>query len=53
MLAERYLKRRFDEGRTEGRTEMQAKWEEWNRRREEALAENRPFDEPPPSMKDK
>ena len=40
------LKRKiFEEGRREGRKE----WEAWNERREEALANNQSFDEPPPS----
>jgi hypothetical protein len=40
------LKRKiFEEGRREGRKE----WEAWNERREEALANNQTFDEPPPS----
>ena len=37
------------EGRTEGRTEMYAKWEAWNRRRTAAEEKGEPFDEPPPS----
>ncbi len=40
------LKRKiFEEGREEARKE----WEAWNRRREAALTNNEPFDEPPPS----
>ncbi len=57
MLAERYLRRRYSEGRVEGRVEGRAegrmeenqRWMAWNERRERALDEGRPFDEPPPS----
>ena len=48
MLAERYLKRRLAEGKKEGREELNAEWREWNKRRLEAEAEGRQFDEPPP-----
>ena len=37
-----------EEGRAAGRKEMNAAWREWNRRRQEAIAEGRPFDEPTP-----
>ena len=37
-------------GRVEGREERQQQWEEWNRRRMEAEAANRPFTEPPPGQ---
>ena len=43
------LKRRLME---EGRREERELWEAWNRRREEALANNQPFDEPPPSRRE-
>jgi hypothetical protein len=44
------LKRKiFEEGREEGRREGRKEWEAWNERREEALANNQTFDEPPPS----
>ena len=57
MLAERYLRQRYREGKAEGRVEGKAEgkaeankaWEDWNRRREEAERENREFNEPPPS----
>ncbi len=39
------------EGREEGREEVQEAWEAWNKRREEALANNQPFDESPPSRR--
>ena len=44
MLAERYLKSRYDKGREEERQ----RWLAWNQRREEALREGRDFTEPPP-----
>jgi hypothetical protein len=37
------------EGREEGRREGRKEWEAWNQRREQALANNQSFDEPPPS----
>jgi predicted transposase YdaD len=39
------------EGRLEGRAEERAEWEAWLMRRNEAEANNRPFDEPPPSQR--
>ena len=36
------------EGRVEGRAERDAEWQAWNRRRMEAEAQGRPFNEPPP-----
>ena len=54
MLAERYLRRRFQagkaEGKEEGLTEAWKVWEEWNQRRVAAEQEGRPFNEPPPSL---
>jgi hypothetical protein len=38
------------EGRAEGRAEANRQWQEWNQRRMDAEANNRPFDEPPPSQ---
>ena len=37
-------------GRAEGRTDAYQVWEEWLRRQEDAKAQGRPFDEPPPSL---
>lgn len=52
MLAERYLRERYNKGkevgREEGKEEADKVWSEWNRRREEAEREGRAFDEPPP-----
>ena len=56
MLAESFLKRRYEaglqegraEGREEGRGETQQRWQEWNRRRLEAEARGERFEEPPP-----
>ena len=50
MVAERYLERRFQEGKVRGEKNNQKLWEAWNRRRLEAEARNEPFDEPPPSL---
>ena len=36
------------EGRAAGLEEANAAWREWNRRREEAIANGIPFDEPTP-----
>ena len=44
MLAERYLKRRYEAGRAD-EAEL---WRAWNARRIQAEQEGRPFDEPPP-----
>ena len=39
------------EGRLEGRAEERAEWEAWLMRRNEAEANNQPFDEPSPSQR--
>ena len=57
VFAERYRTRRYkeareegrEEGRAEARRERDALWEAWLQRRDAALANNQPFDEPPPS----
>lgn len=55
MLYERYAKRRFQEGKEEGIhlgvIERDKEWDSWLDRREKALAEGQPFDEPPPSSR--
>ena len=56
MLAESFLKRRYeaglqegrDEGIQAGRREMLQRWQEWNRRRMAAEARGERFEEPPP-----
>ena len=60
MLAESFLKRRYeaglqegreegrDEGIQAGRREMLQRWGEWNRRRLEAESRAEQFEEPPP-----
>ena len=57
MLAERYLKSRYDKGKEDGREEGQEeerqRWLAWNQRREEALREGREFTEPPPGETEK
>ena len=40
------------EGREEGQEQANQAWREWLRRREEAEAEGRPFDEPPPGQRE-
>ena len=53
MLSERYLKRRFEEGKEEGRAEGEARmskaWEDWLKRRMAAEEAGDEFNEPPPS----
>ena len=48
MLAERYLKSRYDKGKEQGQEEERQRWLAWNQRREEALREGRDFTELPP-----
>ena len=38
----------IEQGKVEGVKQTDAEWEAWIRRRDEALANNEPFDEPPP-----
>ena len=45
MLSERYLKRRYEEGKAE----VQKAWEEWLKRRMAAEEAGDEFNEPPPS----
>ena len=52
MLAERYLRRRFQEGREEGRQEQQAAWSAWYERMVDAQRRGEPFAEPPPKMEE-
>ena len=49
FLAERYLRRRYREGRAEERAERDAEWVAWLRRFREAEARGEPFDEPSPA----
>ena len=65
MLYEKYAKRRFQEGKQvgvlegleqglergleRGRAQMDMAWRSWLERRDQALADGEPFDEPPPS----
>ena len=46
MLAERFLKRKYNEGKAEANRA----WEEWLKRKEEAEEKGEVFDEPPPSI---
>ena len=40
-----------EEGKADGVKQTDAEWEDWLRRRDDALANNEPFDEPPPSSR--
>ena len=59
VFAERYKAKRFAEGRQQGRQEgrveerrqRDAQWEAWLKRRDQALVNNQPFDEPSPSAR--
>ena len=55
LLIPATVKKLKNEGRKEGIEQgielERAQWVEWLRRREEAAANNRPFDEPPPSQR--
>ncbi len=61
VLAQRYKERRNreereagrKEGREEGRKEERARWEAWLKRRDEAIRNNLPFDEPNPAEGDR
>ena len=61
MLSERYLLKRYKEGRAEGRAEglaeglaeAQVKIDAWNKRRMEAEAKGEAFDEPLPKLNGK
>ena len=50
MLAERYLRRRFAEGKEEGRAERDAEWSAWVERYKAAAEAGQPFEEPPPNQ---
>ena len=54
MVLARHLEERLERirevRRSEGRIEIQKKWEAWNVRRLEAESKGLPFTEPPPSM---
>ena len=58
MLAERYLRKRYEagkaegkvEGKAEGRTEAWQVWRDWNQRRIAAEKADQPFNEPPPEL---
>lgn len=52
LLIPKRIKELKDAGRKEGRAEERAAWEAWLSRRQEAEANNLPFDEPPPSRKE-
>ena len=62
MLAENYLRRRYEAGKAEGLKEGEERgvakgepqaweaWEAWNQRRLAAEAAGQPFNEPPPAL---
>ena len=50
MLAERYLKKRYEAGKAEGKAEAWQAWEAWNQRRMDAEKTGQPFNEPPPAL---
>ena len=50
LFAPMIIRKFREEGRREGRREANAAWEAWNKRRQEAEANNQPFTEPPPSQ---
>ena len=55
MLAERYLKRRYEEGREEvlrRQKRYNARLKAWDTRRLKSIAEGEPFDEPMPEFDD-
>ena len=59
LLAERYLRHRYEEGRKAGLAEVRkrqkrykAKLKAWDARRLKAEAEGKPFDEPLPEFDD-
>ena len=58
MLAERYLRRRYEaglkageeKGKVEGKAEAWEAWEAWNQRRMNAEKAGQPFNQPPPVL---
>ena len=50
MLAERFLKRQYNEGKAVGVANQNRAWEEWLKRKKEAEGNGELFDEPMPSM---
>ena len=58
MLAEKYLRKRYEAGKAEGLKEGEERgvaqawevWQDWNLRRLAAEKEGRPFNEPPPEL---
>ena len=51
VFAEMFRQKMRREGRAAGREEANDAWREWNRRREVAIVEVKPFDEPTPDAK--
>ena len=53
LLIPAAVKKLKEEGRREARQEVNAEWEAWLKRRDEAQANGQPFDEPTPSQRRK
>ena len=49
MIVEKYMKKRFEEGRRVGIAEANQKWDDWHGRKHEAESQNLEFTELPPS----
>ena len=49
MVAEQFLKRRYQSGVEKGIADSDAEWEKWLAKKQAATEAGRPFDEPPPS----
>ena len=52
MVAEEFLRKRYQRGLSEGRDEEWEKWDAWNKRRMSAEAAGEKFHEPPPPRKE-
>ena len=50
MLERKLINRGMELGKELGMEEERQKWQAWLKRRDEAEANNQPFDEPPPSL---
>ena len=52
MVAEEFLRKRYQRGLSEGRDEEWEKWDAWNKRRMSAEAAGEKFHEPSPPRKE-
>ena len=48
MLAEKYLLRRYKEGKAKGRAEKDSEWREWYERNKDKIGDIKTLDPPPP-----